>query len=271
MIPAFQENDIERLAGHRSLHQGWDYYRSGAVAQAYRQGSVLKASCIGSARTLTSAGNVQRAGDRRRLLHVSHRREGRCKHVAALLICWRESPQAFAEIEPWDAVLARASRRELIEAIRSLVQRNPELEDAIETLLPRQETPAEAPSPETYRGRVADLIARSNDTPESAAYLAGQLLAIKEAGDQLAKSHDPAAAAAVYQAIIGELLEHPSGSTIITPSWSTWSRNVSSRWASAWRNCATILSRGWNSPHAAGSVSFRRGAGGIALGATCRA
>jgi uncharacterized Zn finger protein len=60
---------------------------------------------------------------------------GSCKHVAALLIAWKERSQDFVEIEPLDKALARLSQSGLSDLVKELVDRRPELEIVIGRML----------------------------------------------------------------------------------------------------------------------------------------
>lgn len=209
-IPAFQIEEIEQLVGRRYFRQGMEYARSGAVVDTHRQGTLLSASCVGSSRTPYQ---VEAKFDDKGLVE-SHctcpvGEDGQCKHVAALLISWVESPRSFLEIEPWDTALGRFQRRELIEVILQLMERRPELERVIETMLPKGDaTPLPAAS-EDYDRLVSDLLTRTGVGPGASDQLAAQLLAIKETGDQFAKQHESTTASSVYQALIRGLLQNP--------------------------------------------------------------
>jgi uncharacterized Zn finger protein len=209
-IPAFQIEEIEQLVGRRYFRQGMEYARSGAVVEMHRQGTLLSAACVGSSRTPYQ---VEAKFDDKGLVE-SHCTcpvgdAGQCKHVAALLIAWVEAPQSFVEIEPWETALGRFQRRELIELILQLMERRPELERVIETILPKGEAVPMAASSEDCDRQVADLLARAGTGPDANDELATQLLTIKETGDQFSKQHESTTAAAVYQALIHGLLQNP--------------------------------------------------------------
>jgi hypothetical protein len=207
-IPQVQEAQIEGRVGRRGLRRGWDYFQSGAIFNARRQGSTLKAFCTGSS---VSAYRVQVTFDHHNVIEADCScpvgRGGYCKHVAALLVCWRERPQEFTNVEELDASLGRCSRRELADLIKDLVDLHPELEDAIEAKLPSPGVPHVPPDPKTYRRQAAALLERAGpaggiDTKR----LAEQLTAIKEIGDAFARQREPASAAVVYLAVLCELL-----------------------------------------------------------------
>ena len=121
-IPVFQEAHIEGRVGRRSFRRGRDYVQSGAIFNARRQGSTLKAFCTGSS---VAAYRVQVTFDRRGVAEADCScpvgRGGYCKHVAALLLAWRQRPEDFVEVEELDSGLARCSRRELTDLIKDLL------------------------------------------------------------------------------------------------------------------------------------------------------
>ena len=43
-IPTFHEDDVRLLVGRKNLRQGSEYFRTGSIINAQRQGSHLKAN-----------------------------------------------------------------------------------------------------------------------------------------------------------------------------------------------------------------------------------
>lgn len=131
------EQAILKRVGSRSFERGLRYFREGNVHAARRQGNVLKARCYGSddndyrievhleGTSIVWARCTCPAGAR-----------GMCKHVAALLLNWRERPQEFEQSEDVEAALAHCSKPELIELIRALLDADPELDEVVESALP---------------------------------------------------------------------------------------------------------------------------------------
>src|SRR5437879_3172855 len=100
-IPKVAVKTIRSLVGEQSFERGEEYFRSGAIFDAKRQGRTLKARCEGSRDeayrvrvTFDEEGKIAEgdcscpAGD-----------GGSCKHVAALLLSWRARPEEFVEVE----------------------------------------------------------------------------------------------------------------------------------------------------------------------------
>ena len=209
-IPVLQVEDIAELVGTRNLRHGRDYYHSGAILNPSQQGMTLTASCLGSSsEPYQISVEFDERGMRRSRCTCPVGQHGRCKHVAALLICWQERPELFADFEPWDKVLGRCGRRQLIETIKELMQYRPELQRMTADLLRGEEVPEKEIDEALYRQSVAEILRHPSDTPESTALLVGRLLEIKATGDTLTGQHEVAAAAAVYRSLVAELLARP--------------------------------------------------------------
>lgn len=207
-IPDLHESQIENRVGRRGLRRGREYFKGGAILQPRRQGDTLKALCTGSSpvpyrvRVLFSRHEVVEAD-----CTCPVGRGGYCKHVAALLVAWRERPQDFTEVEELDAALARCSRRELADLVKDLVLLHPELEEIVQSHLPARGVPRTAPDPKTYRRQAAALLERAARTPGADIRRLGeQLTAILEIGDAFARQREAPSAAVVYLAVLCELL-----------------------------------------------------------------
>jgi hypothetical protein len=207
-IPTIDQATIERFVGRRNTRHGWDYFRSQAVIDAYRQGNRLRAACIGSGRTpyqvqvvLGEEGIVQA----RCTCPVGE--SGGCKHVAALLICWQQTPEAFGEFEAMDQALSHCSRRQLIEIIEALVHHRPDLRHVIEPMLADDQVPPQ-PAADPLR-EVAAVLDAADHSPQASASLLEALTKIQQTADGLVAHHEIEAACQVYLAILNGLLDHP--------------------------------------------------------------
>ncbi len=206
-LPRLDEVQIERRVGRRGLARGREYFQRGAVHNARRQGRLLKAACQGSggrvyqvqvelnSRGIVGAGCTCPVGT-----------SGTCKHVGAVLVCYRERPEAFVEVEELGAALARCSRGELISLLVQIVARYPELEGRIQGILPGLGVPRAAPSVESFRAQAAALLRRAEEHPDDTPRIVEHLHALREIGDALARQHEFASAAVVYRAIAAELV-----------------------------------------------------------------
>lgn len=136
-VSAPTEKSIRQRVGVRSFERGERYYRSGRIHDARRRGNVLQARCTGSdehdyrvevrldgAKIVSGRCSCPVGGD------------GACKHVAALLLNWREQPGEFDEAPEVEQLLARCSQAELIDLIRSMLEAEPALEEVVEAAAP---------------------------------------------------------------------------------------------------------------------------------------
>jgi len=208
-LPAPDESAIEHRVGRQAFRRGRDYFRHGAISHARRQGSTLKATCAGSG-LLGYRVQVTLAAEGIADAHCSCPvgRSGSCKHVAALLIAWRETPEIFVEAEELHTSLQRCTRGELMNLVKQIVFRRPELELAVEEMLPGPRVAPVRPSIESYRRRVAGLLRRVDTATDAGAELIAELRKCKQLGDHFAERREFTAAAVVYQAIVTELLPY---------------------------------------------------------------
>jgi uncharacterized Zn finger protein len=208
-IPTITENEIRARVGERSFERGEDYYADGAIRAPYRQGMTLKARCEGTSggpyrvEVTFDEGGIASAhcscpvGD-----------GGSCKHVAALLLTWKNRPKDFKEIEETDRALEGRSREELVALIKLMLRREPDLEVLLDAPLPGVRGAGSPPEPGTYR-RQAEL-AFERDTSEwgAAGEVAAELEGILEDGKEFLAARDFAGATAVYQGVLEVVLDN---------------------------------------------------------------
>ena len=140
-IPYLTHIDIKNWVGLSSFQKGMPYFSSGAIYEARRHGQTLKARCRGSQAvyyqlqvTFGSAGIV--SADCSCPVGAG----GRCKHIAALLLTWFDSPDSFEEIEDPTDILEKRSKEELIAIIQRMIQREPDLAVLLEMPLSGSKT-----------------------------------------------------------------------------------------------------------------------------------
>src|SRR5262249_30887916 len=136
-LPRISDEDIRRRVGESSFAKGQGYYRDRAIRNPHRQGMTLKARCEG-----TSGGpyRVEVTFNQRGIAggdcSCPVGAGGACKHVAALLLTWKNRPQDFTEVEETDTALENRSREELIALIKLMLRREPDLEVLLDAPLP---------------------------------------------------------------------------------------------------------------------------------------
>jgi len=209
-MPAFSEEDIEALVGRRRFRQGWEYHRDGAIVEPQREGQRLRAACIGSGREpyyVEARFDEQRLRDSRCSCPMGH--AGNCKHVAALLITWCQTPKAFVETESWERLLNHCNRRDLIEIVKQLADHRPETQRLIEPLLPGEPRDHSPATLEVQRRQIAEAVAQAEPSVAGRRRLLEQLLTFKSEADDLCAQRELADAASVYHALLEELAQRP--------------------------------------------------------------
>jgi hypothetical protein len=208
-LPAITVKDIRARVGERSYEKGEDYYHSGAIHDARRQGDTLRARCEGS-----SGGpyRVEVTFDEDGIADAECSCPvgdgGHCKHVAALLLTWKNRPKEFAEVEETDAALEKRSKEELIALVKLMLRREPELDVLLDAPLPGVRGKGKPTNPDAYRRQAETAFRRDLYEWGAAAEVADELEAILEDGKQFLRDEDFAGAAAVYQGVLGVVLDH---------------------------------------------------------------
>lgn len=194
---------ILRQVGEASVHKAKAYLRRRCWRDLRVQGETVKGRCRGTGpapyRVSATFDDISIAaaecscpvGD-----------GGHCKHVAALLLIYRNHPDAFVEVEELDAALERRGKGELVALIRRMIRRVPELEMLLEVPLPGYADPAAAQDPEPYRRQVRAAFEHGG----APAGLARELADLVATGDEFRTAGSHAAAVAVYQAVVEEVL-----------------------------------------------------------------
>ena len=132
-LPQITERAIQNWVSEPSFSRGRRYFRNGAIFDARREGDTIKALCQGSASspyrvrvTLSSSG----VADAECSCPVGA--DGHCKHVAALLLTWLHHPEYFREAPPLAQRLRALDKDALIKLIQRMIDREPDLEAAVE-------------------------------------------------------------------------------------------------------------------------------------------
>ncbi|MCI0459962.1 MAG: SWIM zinc finger family protein [Gemmataceae bacterium] len=211
--PQITEKAILNRVGDRSFKLGRTYAGDGSVFNIRRQGLTLKAQVQGTAdqpyrveATFYEKGHIEDAD-----CSCPVGSGGSCKHVAAVLLTWRERPEEFVEVEALHAALEKRSKKELIALITEMLDREPDLESLLELPLAAAGTPAGNVTPEAYQRQAEAAFRRGGYEWGAAGRIARDLsLLTKSAGEFLKQGqHDSAAAA--YQGILAGVLANFEG------------------------------------------------------------
>jgi tetratricopeptide (TPR) repeat protein len=208
-IPTLTDDEIQARVGLQSFQRGKQYFHDRAIIDARQQGMSLKARCLGS-RSSPYRLVITFGPDGLSVANCSCPvgAGGYCKHIAALLLTWRERPQEFLAMEEQDTTLERRSKEDLIALVKQMLRQDPELETLLDIPLPtgeRRPTPVDS---EIYRRQAAAVFFQTEEHWETPGDVAQGLLAITSIGDGFARQQDYASAAAVYGAVALESLQH---------------------------------------------------------------
>jgi len=209
--PDISMQDIQVWVGPASFLKGKPYFDQGAIIEPRRQGMTLKASCLGSSAASYRV-EVTMDDDGISVAECSCPVGfgGHCKHVAALLLTWLNTPVAFKEIADLDTTLEQRSKAELIALIRQMLQRYPDLEYLLEIPSPIYSTGQAAIDPGVIRYQVTkafesageewgwrDLFETARDLDE-----------LVNLARQYQEHGDITNAIIIYQVLVEEILKH---------------------------------------------------------------
>jgi len=129
------ESAIRSYASEQSFEREREYYLSGAIYNAVRQGNTLLAECVGTEtyhlRVELDENNLQFAS-----CTCPYEFGGYCKHLVALLLTYIHKPEEFSERKSIPALLENMDKAALVAILTKLADRNPELYTWLKTSLP---------------------------------------------------------------------------------------------------------------------------------------
>jgi uncharacterized Zn finger protein len=132
---ALTERKIESMVGGRSFELGREYLAEGAVSRMRRDGRAVEACVQGTAaRPYKVAVQFDEAGKIRAADCSCPVGSGACKHVAAVLLAYCRTPDAFVEVGEVDAKLQKLDKSRLIKLVKQIFRQHPELEVLLDTL-----------------------------------------------------------------------------------------------------------------------------------------
>jgi uncharacterized Zn finger protein len=135
------EKQIRERASEQSFQKGLAYYKSDAIYNPARQatpgGVTLTAQCEGSsAPSYRLHLELDGGGVRSASCTCPYDWGGDCKHIIALLLMYIHQPDEFSEQESVKDLLVGLEKDELVALILRLVERDPDLYDALELAIP---------------------------------------------------------------------------------------------------------------------------------------
>lgn len=135
------EKQIRERASVQSFRKGQDYYETGAIYNPAKQstsgGVTLTAQCEGSsAPSYRLHVELDGGGVRSASCTCPYDWGGDCKHIVALLLMYIHEPDEFSEQKSVNELLVGMEKDALVALILRLVERDPDLYDALELAIP---------------------------------------------------------------------------------------------------------------------------------------
>lgn len=230
-IPLTEEQIRER-ASDQSSQKGLAYYKSGAIYKPARQatpgGVTLTAQCEGSsAPSYRLHVELDGGGVRSASCTCPFDCGGDCKHIVALLLMYIHQPDEFSEQKSVMELLAGLEKDTLIALILRLVERDPDLYDALELAMPAAKIAAQPAasgtarkrqtqvSEETYRKQINRILKQAYrgdyyDDWNEPGYI-GDLQEVLETGIKFLDAGDPEGALIILRVLLEELTEDYDG------------------------------------------------------------
>lgn len=200
---------IRRQVGEASLDKARAYLRDDVWSDLRAQGQTIKGHCQGQ---LPQPYRVEVTFDGNAIAVAACSCPvgggGHCKHVAALLLYFRDHPDAFIEVEELEPALERRSKGELVALILRMIRRVPELEVLLEAPLPGYGDAATTDDPEPFRRQAAAAFAHTGGDWGAAVGISRELADIVMVGDEFRAAGNVPAAVAAYRGIADVVLEH---------------------------------------------------------------
>ena len=219
-LPTLTQDDILRWAGEASLAKGQAYFRRGSILHARRQGNRLTASCLGSSAPsyrleVVLSNHSESCGNSRGYCRSILRAEcscpvgsgGRCKHIAALLLAWVETPASFQEVDDLGKRLSRYSKKELVALVRRLIEHDPGLEMLLEFSLPGDRQAGSPVDPAAVRRQAQHAFRLAGGEAAHPGQIARELEPLLKLAEQSLALGDPPGSASIYKIVAETLME----------------------------------------------------------------
>src|SRR5437660_819623 len=203
-LPSITSKTIQSYVEQRSFHLGQQYVADGAISHTLREGRTIKATCQGTA---PRPYRVWVTFDRHGIdgsdcsCPVG---SGACKHVAALLIAWQKTPEAFTQTLPVEGKLSKLDKPQLLALIKQLLRRNPDLEQIIDAM----PLPGQPITPKLFQQQADAIFATATGEWGEAGDLADQVMELAAEAKAFLCAGQSTSAGAVYQALLASLIGH---------------------------------------------------------------
>ncbi len=201
------EDDIRSGTTTQSFARGKSYYDKGAVSGTIRRGNELE-------------GQVQGSQFQPYRIHVvlldqtdvisatctcPYNWGGYCKHIVAVLLAYVHQPESFVERPPLPEMLMERSKEQLVDLIRQMILRYPDLQTLVDRPVPG--AAGEAPvDTEAFRRELRQAIDRYSYDEWGESSVDSAIFSISAAAERFASAGDWRSARAIYSAIVDECL-----------------------------------------------------------------
>ena len=226
------EKQIRERASDQSFQKGQAYYKSGAIYNPARQASpggvALTAQCEGSSAPFYRLNvELDDGGVRSASCTCPYDWGGDCKHIVALLLMYIHEPDEFSEQKSVSELLAGLDKDALAGLIQHMVERDPDLYDALELAIPAAKVAAQPTtsgnakkrqtqvSEETYRKQINRILKQAYrgdyyDDWNEPGYI-GDLQEVLETGIKFLEAGDAEGALIILRVLLEELTEEYDG------------------------------------------------------------
>jgi uncharacterized Zn finger protein len=208
--PTITKHDIRTFVGEQNFLKGQQYTHDGAIVNPVQQDMALKAYCYGS---LPEPYCVQVVWNDTGILAALcscssgtpiYGNRG-CEHAAALLLTWKEQPEAFIVMDGIDTILERQNKAQLITFVKQLLQKQPEVEWQL-TMPPLPGHKSVPIDTEAYRSQVDEAFHHADREWDAVYGISSDLYSITETAARFFRQQDYANAAAIYEVVALETL-----------------------------------------------------------------
>ena len=224
------EKQIRERASEQSFQKGQAYYKSRAIYNPARQttpsGVTLTAQCEGSsAPSYRLHVELDGGGVRSASCTCPYDWGGDCKHIVALLLMYIRQPDEFLEQKSVNELLAGMEKDALVALILRLVERDPDLYDALELAIPAAKMSQASDktkkrqtqvSEQVYRKQVNRILKQSRYSDDyyndwSKPEYIGDLEEVLETGIKFLDAGDAEGALIILRVLLEELTEDYDG------------------------------------------------------------
>lgn len=217
-MKSLTEETIRSFCESKSFERGREYYRSGAIYNAVRQGNSLLADCEGSY-TYHLRVELDESGIQSASCTCPYDYAGYCKHIIALLLTYIHEPDEFTERKSLAVLLENVDKAALVTMLAKLADRHPELYNWLETSIlpaavvtvksaessPKRESPV---SEQAYRKRIKNILragSQEYDEYDSSNGVASELDEVTGSAEERLRAGDAQGAIIILMTLLDEL------------------------------------------------------------------